>query len=48
MVWSRHDFTINANETADRWSWPHSSALILRNQIEAWINEGGAGGEPPE
>ena len=47
MVWSRHDFTTHADETGGR-QWPGPSQLLQRDQIEAWINEGGAGGEPPE
>lgn len=48
MVWSRHDFTQKGDETAFDRRCLHPRAQFQRDQIVAWINEGGAGGEPPE
>ena len=45
MVWSRHDFTQSADETADGGPPTGRSETLQRDQIEVWINEGGAGGE---
>ncbi len=45
VVWSRHDYTQPGDETTDR-RRDGRLKLLQRLQIEAWINEGGAGGEP--